>query len=144
MPDCGDPRGYNNLSFLIYKSDFTIGGKKILLLGDISGEAEKVIAKNFDASVMKSDVVQAAHHCFNYLNTLYPMIAAPMVLMPNSEFACHTADNLPKLQSMLKYVENDQIYYEGSGTYGFAVVDGQLKLIYEAPVIGGAYDGSGI
>lgn len=28
MPDCGDKeRGYNNLSFLIYKSDFTIGGK---------------------------------------------------------------------------------------------------------------------
>ena len=28
MPDCGDKeRGYNNLSFLIYKSDFKIGGK---------------------------------------------------------------------------------------------------------------------
>ncbi len=27
MPNCGDPRGYNNLSFLIYRSSFTIGGK---------------------------------------------------------------------------------------------------------------------
>ena len=27
MPDSGDPRGYNNLSFLIYKSSFKIGGE---------------------------------------------------------------------------------------------------------------------
>lgn len=136
-----DLNDYNSSSAVVR---FTIDGKSVLLLGDISGEAEKVIGKNFDASVMKSDVVQAAHHCFNYLNTLYPMIAAPMVLMPNSEFACHTADNLPKLESILKYVERDQIYYEGSGTYGFVVEDGQFKLIYEAPVIGGPHDGTGI
>ena len=136
-----DITDYNSSSSVVR---FTIDGKTIMMLGDISTEAEKVIAKNFTADIMKSDAVQAAHHCFNYLNTLYPMIAAPMVLMPNSYYACHTSDNLPKLQSMLKYVVDDQIYYEGSGTYGFAVVDGALTLIYEAPVVGGAYDGSGI
>ena len=136
-----DLTDYNSSSAVVR---FTIDGKTIMMLGDISTEAERVIVKNYTAATMKSDAVQAAHHCFNYLNTLYPMIEAPMVLMPNSDYACHTSDNLPKLQSMLKYVVDDQIYYEGSGTYGFAVVDGKLTLIYEAPVIGGAYDGSGI
>ena len=85
-----------------------------------------------------------AHHCFNYLNSLYPMIAAPVVLMPNSYFGSHTPENLPKLETILKYMENDQIYYEGSGTVGLAVVDDKLTVVYEAELIGGEYDFSGI
>lgn len=136
-----DLRDYNCTSSVVR---FTIDGKSVLLLGDISGEAEKVMAKNFSAEIWKSDVVQAAHHCFNYLNTLYPMIAAPIVFMPNSYYACHLPNNLPRLESMLQYVVDDQIYYESAATYGFVVEDGAFKLIYEAPVIGGEYDGSGI
>lgn len=132
---------YNSSSTVLR---FNIDGKSILLLGDISTEAEKVMAKNFSAEVWKSDVVQAAHHCFNYLNTLYPMIEAPIVFMPQSESACHRSENLPKLNSILKYVADDQIYYEAAGTYGFAVVDGKLTLIHESPVVGGEYDFSGI
>ena len=136
-----DFRDYNSCSSVVR---FYVDGKTVLMLGDISTEAETVIVKNFTAGILKSDALQAAHHCFNYLNTLYPMIAAPIVLMPNSYDACHRPDNFPRLQSMLKYVENDQIYYEAAGTYGFAVVDGKITLIHESPVIGGEYDFSGI
>ena len=78
-------------------------------------------------------MMQAAHHCYNYLNTLYPLISAPIVLMPNSRAACERRDNARKLASILKHVKNDQIYYETEGTYGFAVVDGEFKKIYEEP-----------
>ena len=121
-----------------------IDGKSVLLLGDTNVEAEAVMKKTFPAAVWKSDAVQVAHHCFNYLNSLYPMIAAPVVLMPNSYFGSHTPENLPKLETILKYMENDQIYYEGSGTVGLAVVDDKLTVVYEAELIGGEYDFSGI
>lgn len=132
---------YNSSSAVVR---FHIDGKSFLLLGDISTEAEKVIVRNFSAQTMKSDVVQAAHHCFNYLNTLYPMIEAPVVFMPQSESSCRRSENLPKLNSILKYVVDDQIYYEAAGTYGFAIVDGEITLIHESAVVGTVYDFSGI
>ncbi|MBQ8383522.1 MAG: hypothetical protein IJX47_09990 [Clostridia bacterium] len=122
----------------------TVDGQTVLLLGDTNVEAEAAVKKTFPASVWKSDAVQVAHHCFNYLDTLYPMIAAPIALMPNSYFGSHTPENLPKLATVLKYVENDQIYYEGEQTVGLAVVDGKLTVVYEAPVVGGEYDFSGM
>ena len=112
---------------------FTIDGKTFLLLGDISHDAENTMVRHQEPSVWKSDMVQAAHHCYNYLNTLYPLIAAPIVLMPNSVKACHRSENLPRLASILRHVKNDQIYYETEGTYGFAVVDGEFQKIYEEP-----------
>lgn len=121
-----------------------VDGQTILLLGDTNVEAEAAVKSFFPASVWKSDVVQVAHHCFNYLDTLYPMIAAPIALMPNSYYGSHTPENLPKLATVLKYVENDQIYYEGEGTVGLAVVDGRFRVVYEAPVVGGEYDFSGM
>ena len=136
--DIGD---YNSSSSVVR---FTVDGKSVLLLGDISTEAETVMKNNFPASVWKSDAVQVAHHCFNYLRALYPMIAAPLALMPNSYFGSHTPENLPKLATVLEYVKDEQIYYEGSATYGFAVVDGKLTAVFEAPVIGGEYDFSEI
>ena len=136
-----DLRDYNSCSSVIR---FNIDGKTVLLLGDISTEAERAMTANLPASVWKSDVVQAAHHCFNYLNTLYPMIAAPVVFMPNSSYACHRAENLPRLESILKHVENDQIYYESAATYGFAVIGGKFALIHESPMIGSEYDFSGV
>ena len=136
-----DIRDYNSSSSVIR---FTIDGKTFILLGDISSGAEAVIAKNFSAEILHSDAMQAAHHCFNYLRVLYPLIAAPTVMMPNSYYACHREENLPKLGILLPFVENDQIYYESDGTVGFAVVDGEWKKIFEAPLIGGEYDFSGI
>lgn len=136
-----DFRDYNSCSTVLR---FHIDGKTMLLLGDISGEAERAMTANFPASVWKSDMVQAAHHCFNYLRVLYPMIDAPMVLMPNSYNACHRSENLPKLEIILNHVVNDQIYYESAATYGFAVIDGKFTLIHESPMIGSEYDFSGV
>lgn len=134
-------RDYNCTSAILR---LTIDGQTVLLLGDTNVEAEAALKDVFPASVWKSDVVQVAHHCFNYLDTLYPMIAAPIALMPNSYFGSHTPENLPKLATILRFVEDGQIYYEGEGTVGLAVIDGRFKAVRKAPVIGGEYDFSGI
>lgn len=137
------PLGDYNCTSSILRLD--IEGKMVLMLGDANVEAEAIIAKTSQSSVWKGDLVQVAHHCFNYLNTLYPWIAAPVVFLPNSYYGAHTpGDNEPKLRTILAHVKNDQIYYEGEGTYGLQVQDDGFVCVYEAPVVGGEYDGSGI
>ena len=88
-------------------------------------------------------MVQVAHHCFNYLDTLYEWIAAPVAVMPNSYFGAHTPENLGKLAGVLKWLKDDQIYYEGEGTDGFAATEHGFEHVENLPVIGGPYDESG-
>ncbi len=117
--------------------------KSVMMLGDISGAAEAVIANNFDGKVLKSDVVQVAHHCFNLLESIYSLVDAPMAFMPNSYYGCHLPDNLPKLEKVLEHLENDQIYYEDATTTGIAVVDGKMSVILSEKIFTEEYDFSG-
>jgi hypothetical protein len=123
----------------------TIGkDRTFMLLGDTDTEAEKLLTKMYtESSTFKSDIVQVAHHNFNYLRILYRWIAPSIALVPNSYANANTSGNSPKLKDVSDFTGKDNIYYEGNGTYGLRVVDGQWKLVYEAKVIGGAYDGSG-
>ena len=134
--------GDSNCTSTIIK--LTIDGKTVMMLGDINVEAEELIAKYSKKEIWKSDMVQVAHHCFNYLDTLYEWIAAPVAMLPNSYFSAHIEnDNLPKLNSILKYVKDNQIYYEGEGTDAFVVTEDGWKQVERTPLIGGEYDYSG-
>ena len=133
-------RDYNCTSTVIR---LHFDGRSVMLLGDISGAAEEVIVQNFDKSVLKSDVVQVAHHCFNLLESIYGLVSAPMAFMPNSYYGCHHPSNIAKLDKVLEYVENDQIYYESGSTVGIAVVDGKMQVIYDQPSFAEEYDFSG-
>ena len=115
-------------------------GKSVLLLGDISEAAEAVMAQSFDAEVLKSDVVQVAHHCFNLLESIYNLADAPIALMPNSYNGSHQPENLVKLAEVLKHVKDDQIYYEDSRTVGLAVEDGEMRVVYDHPTFSEEYD----
>ncbi len=120
-------------------------GKTLMLLGDTSGDAEAVMTQMYTAPTFKSDIIQIAHHCFNYLTTLNAWIAPEIAFCPNSYANANSpGDNLPKLKEVTEHTGKDNVYYSGSGTYGFAVVDGELTLIYEANLVGGVYDGSGV
>ncbi len=122
----------------------TVDGKTIMFLGDTSVETEKLMERTYTRDEWKSDMVQVAHHCFNYLRTLYDWIDAPIAMLPNSFFGGHTPENTPKLADVLAHLSTpDNIYYEGEATYGFAVVDGVWKKVEEYPLIGGEYDNSG-
>lgn len=120
-----------------------IDGKTVMMLGDTNEETEQFLAKYSVKEIWKSDMVQVAHHCFNYLDTLYEWISAPVAMLPNSHFGAHRPENLPKLDSILKYVKDNQIYYEGEGTDAFVVTEDGWKQVERTPLIGGEYDYSG-
>ena len=116
-----------------------------MVLGDADTEAEKLVTEMYNnPETFKSDIVQVTHHNFNYMKTLYEWIAPSLALVPNSRSNANSGDNRPKLQPVIDSAGARNIYYEGNGTDGFSIVDGEWALVYEAKVIGGAYDGSGL
>lgn len=121
----------------------TVDGKTVMMLGDTNVETESWLEKYSEPGPWKSDMVQVAHHCFNYLDTLYAWIQAPVVIVPNSWGGAHQPENTPKLEGALKFMEEDQVYYEGGGTDGFVAEETGWKRIAHFDVIGGEYDGSG-
>lgn len=52
----------------------TTAGHSVMWLGDTNVETEALVSKTVPQVMWKSDVVQIAHHCFNYLSTLYAWI----------------------------------------------------------------------
>ena len=135
------PLGDYNCTSTVIKMN--VGENSVLWMGDTNVETEKILAEKFSAAVFKSDVVQVAHHCFNYLSTLYPMIDADYAMLPNSYYAAHTAENAPKLQDVLDRLPDERnIWYEDK-TDSFEFIDGKYTLVAEEELIGGEYDGSG-
>ncbi|MBE6547074.1 MAG: MBL fold metallo-hydrolase [Ruminococcaceae bacterium] len=62
----------------------THGGQRIMLLGDVEEEGSRIIEKQIDASELKSDIVQMAHHGWEGgTRELYDLIAAPTALWTN-------------------------------------------------------------
>ncbi len=120
---------YNSASTVL---KITMDGKSIMLLGDISGVAENTIIGMHSEAYLKSDAVQAAHHCFNYLNKLYPMIAAKVALFPQSMFylkdPANGQGNLYKYQQVMEFA--DEEYFAHKYTYKFTVENG--KFVAEA------------
>ena len=98
------------------------------------------MAERYNAEVLKSDVVQVAHHCFNLLTSIYNLADAPIALMPNSYNGSHQPENLVKLDEVLKHVVDDQIYYEDARTVGLAVVDGAFRVVLDTPTFSEEYD----
>ena len=61
----------------------TLGGQRIMFLGDVEMEGSKIIEKNIDICELRSDIVQYSHHGWDGAEaSLYDKIAAPTVLWP--------------------------------------------------------------
>lgn len=121
----------------------TMGGCNAVLFGDTNVEAEKIIARNYTPESWKTDLVQIAHHCFNYLTTLYSWCQAPVILVPNSKENAHSVENLPKLQEALQFAK-DGVYYEGDCTYGVRPTESGFVQCYQRPRVGHlGYEGTG-
>ena len=107
----------------------TIDGMSIMLLGDISDVAENTIVAMHTPAYIKSDMVQATHHGFNFLNKLYPMINAKIAVFPQSAFYMKDPNNgqsnLYKYQQIMTY--SDEEYFAHKYTYKFTVENGAFK-----------------
>ena len=118
----------------------TIGGKTVMMLGDTNLETEALLEKYADPAVWKSDMVQVAHHCFNYLDTLYGWIQAPAAIVPNSYDGAHQPENAPKLEAVKKHITMGRMWYEGACTSGLIPTEDGWILKEQHPLMGGPYD----
>lgn len=119
----------------------TTGSGTVMWLGDTNVETEELVMETVPASLWKADVVQVAHHCFNFLSRLYPVIDADYAMLPNSYYGGHTVENIDKLADVLNCLSSpDNIWYEDKTT-GFRFEDGAYRVILEEPRVGGEHDG---
>lgn len=102
-------------------------GKIFMLLGDISGVAETAILGIHTKDYLKSDAVQSAHHCLNYLDKLYPVINADIAIIPQSAHHAQVG-NSGKYNQIMKYAS--EAYFAHKYTYKFTVENG--KIVTEA------------
>lgn len=119
----------------------TTGRGTVMWLGDTNVEAEDLLVKYLPQEVLKSDVVQIAHHCFNFLSKLYPMIDADYAMLPNSYYNGNSGNNHEKQMDVVKCLaEPYNLWYEDQTT-GFRFENGKYRVILEEPVVGGEHDG---
>lgn len=139
-PNAYPLRDYNCTSTVIKMS---FDGHSVLWLGDTNVETENIVTSICDPDIWKSDVVQVAHHCFNYLSKLYPWIDAPYAMLPNSYFAGHTPENLPKLADVIKRLSDENNIWYSERTTGFEFIGRDYVKVIDEDLIGREYDGSG-
>lgn len=127
-----------NDSTTIVKISFC--GKTFLVLGDADNLAENVLCTNISASVLKSDIVQAAHHCFNDVYKIYRRARADVVLIPQA--SKRTLERNRKIYDVIaRYTDESNIFFAGTDTTGISV-EGDKFVIEHQPLVGSVYDGS--
>ena len=120
----------------------TRSGGTVMWLGDTNVETEALVKTTVPASLWKADVVQIAHHCFNYLSSLYPMIDADYAMLPNSHYGGHTVENEPKLAEVVSCLSDpSNLWYEDQTTV-FRFENGEYRVVKVLPRIGGEHDGT--
>ena len=126
--DCVAPSGvtdivgdFNSTSTVLR---FTINGKTFTILGDINKYAQDSIVSFHSAEYLKSDLVQAAHHGYNFIAQVYDMIAAQIVVFPQS-MRIAKGECVLQFKDATKYAT--EMYYAHKWTYRFVVEDGVIK-----------------
>ncbi|MGM9642181.1 MAG: hypothetical protein ACI3XI_03115 [Eubacteriales bacterium] len=130
---------YNNSCSII---KIIFDGKELLFLGDVNKPAMEILIANNSAETIKSDVIQLAHHVLNDLSKLYDITRASVVFSPQSYYGATLNSTRKKtLETALKYVEDDMIFYANVATYGVEFKDGKFQKVYESPTLFVKYTG---
>ena len=120
----------------------TRAGNTVMWLGDTNVETERIVSETVPAEMWKSDAVQIAHHCFNYLSALYPKIGAKWAMLPNSFFAGHTPENDPKRREVEACLSDPaNLWYEDKTTV-FRFEGGEYRAVKQLDRVGGEHDGT--
>lgn len=134
-------RDYNCTSPIIKM--YTKNGT-VMWLGDTNLETEALVTRTVPHEMFKADVVQVAHHCFNFLRTLYPLIDADYAMLPNTCYGGHSGNNKDKLQDVIDHLADpNNIWYEEKTTGFVFDGDGKYRVILEEPFAGKDHDGIG-
>ena len=103
---------------------FTLNGKTFTILGDINKYAQETIVALHSGEYMKSDLVQAAHHGYNYIGQVYKMISAEIVVFPQS-MRIAKGDCVGQYKDAT--VNAKETYFAHKWTYKFTVENGVIK-----------------
>lgn len=119
----------------------TIRDKRFLFLGDAGLIAEDVLLKNFTKQTLNADVLQAAHHLYNDLHRLYPVVAPSYVFCPQSGRRA-AEQPLDAYLTLRQLVPADRFCFADENiVYGF-LPDHDIMTMEMIPVSCTAYDGS--
>ncbi len=123
---------YNDASTIIR---LTIDGETFLILGDAGNKrATPKLMKNWSSPYLRSDGVQLAHHVMNDVRSLYEIVQAPVVFVPQSKYGINIKDERVAIYNAAKsYAREDMIFFQNEETAGIAVVNGQWEKVYSVP-----------
>ncbi|MBQ8814056.1 MAG: hypothetical protein IJZ85_06160 [Lachnospiraceae bacterium] len=123
---------FNDTSTVVRVSDAS--GMSMLILGDINISGEKILCAQYSESTLKSDIVQQAHHNYNYLTTVYDYSASTYAVFTQSEGGL--VKNISSKRNS-DYVKErcKEWFCLGNETVGFAMADGGVKVIYQEDLI---------
>ncbi len=131
--------GFNDTSTVLKMS---YAGKSFLILGDIDETAERMLLSHYTEKTLHADIVQCAHHLFNYLERIYQVIGAEYAMVPQRD-VCRTNHDSQKYACVAKTVAEENFRFAANGTDGFRITEnGTLENHMHLPVVGGVYDGT--
>lgn len=112
----------------------TLGGKSFLFLGDAGLIVQETLLRNFTAATLRADALQAAHHLYNNLTALYPVVSPTWVFCPQSGLRARTQP-LAAFGTLSALVpEKNLLFADGGLCYGL-LPDGAGELtLKEIPV----------
>lgn len=111
-------------------------GKSALITGDIDTKAATLLMRNWSTVTLKVDVLQLAHHVLNDLSSLYTLLEARILLVPQSAYriAEHSTAK-PTFAVAERYADEGMIFFENVETVGLAVDGGKVTVVYRRPML---------
>ncbi len=104
---------------------FTFNDKThFLVLGDMSRCAQYIVNQNYTAETLKTEIVQAAHHGYNGLDILYPIMDPDYVFFPQGYDNAVLHENKGagyNYDVLLRFADKDNIFLVNRYTYGLFI-----------------------
>lgn len=129
----------------------TMGGVTQLILGDLNEVGMEALIGQMPADYLKVDIVQVAHHGWNWVDAIYDLAKAPYAIFPQSEGGANRTLGVDAKHTLLKvqeYASPENCFYSDK-TSSLVVKDGKVTigqsypLYYDSPDYdwGNVYEG---
>ncbi|MBO2515897.1 MAG: hypothetical protein CW338_01285 [Clostridiales bacterium] len=129
---------YNNTGIV---SVLMIDGMRFFLSGDINTPVQDILLRNYSEKTLKCDILQVAHHIFNPVSRLYSRVRASWVFIPQSPNGTVRTPDRIETMKVLRQHAGENVFFANEGTTGITAGDGDIRVVYSAPVAGGDYEG---
>ncbi len=108
-----------------------------LILGDINQGGEKVLVSQMLEELLRVDVVQVAHHTWNWLDSIYDIAQAEYAVFTQSVGGSNRTlgvNAVAVLEKVQEYAPPENCYFSGVETSGLLFRDGTVTLTETYPL----------